>query len=392
MTIAVIVLVATGSAVAVWRMMAWTAAARAAAARSRLQLETLLRVLPDAVTFIDADGHTVLAGGTPSHPAGATNVARGSRTLRRQDGSALPPGHDPVERVMRGESFSGWPLLCRETATGRECLVSYSGAPVIDARGRQVQSVIVARDVSAWVRVEAMLRHSQKMQAVGMMTAGITHDFNNILTVIIGNGSLAKRNAVEASVRPELDAMLLAARRGAVMTARLLAFTRRRRADVLAVHPGTILRGLEPLMRRLQPPSLTLEVTDRTHGDDVVIADVASVEQVIVGLFTLAQQSLGEGGVLSIACESAWADAGAAPAGHRRVTIAVGDLHHWFEAECACVDAAWNSIDGASPLGLALIRELMGRHGGTVRIERTEVKGTVVTVSWPIVDPAHDVA
>jgi signal transduction histidine kinase len=391
MTIAVLVLVAAATAVAVWRMRTATSAARASAALSRSQLEALLRVLPDTVTFLDAEGRTVLASGR-SPQAADTASPLGARTLRHQDGTPLPAGQHPIERAMRGESFAGWSLSCRDAATGHECLLTYGGAPVLDARGRQVESVIVARDVSAWVRVEAMLRHSQKMQAVGTMAAGITHDFNNILTVIIGNGSLARRNAADASVKPELEAILHAARRGAAMTARLLAFTRRRRADVRAVHPGTILRALEPLMRRLQTPALTLEVTDWTDGDDVVIADAASIEQVIIGLFTLAQQSIGEGGVLSIMCESAWADADAVPAGQRRVTISVGDLHEWFEAEQACVDAAWQSIEGASPLGLALVRELMARYGGAVRIERTEVAGTVVTVSWPIANPSEGAA
>jgi signal transduction histidine kinase len=285
--------------------------------------------------------------------------------------------------VRRGESFEGWALASRDPSTGQECLLSYSGAPVLDARGRRFQSVLVARDISAWARVEALLRHSQKMQAVGLMTAGIAHDFNNVLTVIIGNASLSRRNGADVTQRPELDAILLAARRGATMTARLLALTRRRQAVVLAVHPGTILRGLEPLMRRLLPPSLSLDVDDRTDVSETVAADAASIEQVIIGLFTLAQQSLGESGALSIVCESMWTEAAEGGVPRRRVALSVGDMSRWFEAEGACVRGVWNSIDGATPLGLALVRELMARHDGAVRVGATEARGTVVTVCWP---------
>lgn len=145
------------------------------------------------------------------------------------------------------------------------------------------------------------------------------------------------------------------------------------------------------MMRRLLPPPLTLELVDLTDVSDTVSASAAEIEHVVLSLFMMAQRSLGDSGALSVVCESAWTDAdGAAGPRGRHVTLTVGDLTQWLESEQIPDDSGWSGVRDAEPLGLALVRNLMARHKGTVRIETTDAGDRVVTVRWPVArESAH---
>ena len=104
---------------------------------------------------------------------------------------------NPVERVLRTGRVCGLAnhtvLISRD---GTERIVSDSGAPILDQRGNMVGAVTVFRDTTAEVRMETELLKAEKLESVGLLAGGIAHHFNNLLTAIVGNISLAKNALV----------------------------------------------------------------------------------------------------------------------------------------------------------------------------------------------------
>ena len=116
-------------------------------------------------------------------------------------------------------------------------------------------------DVSEVRTLEAQLRASQRLEAVGQLTGGIAHDFNNLLTVVLGNAELLGERLPPASGEHELAGMILAAaRRGSDLVQRLLAFARRQALEVSLVELGDLVRGMQHLVRRALGEHLDLIV------------------------------------------------------------------------------------------------------------------------------------
>ncbi|MBN0009158.1 hypothetical protein JTL71_34070, partial [Pseudomonas aeruginosa] len=105
--------------------------------------------------------------------------------------------------------------------------------------------------------LEEALLHSQKMKAVGQLTGGLAHDFNNLLAVIIGSLELVEPDARDA---PRLSRALKAAERGALLTQRLLAFSRKQALHPQAAAMAPLLENLSELMRHSLPATLSLEI------------------------------------------------------------------------------------------------------------------------------------
>ena len=109
--------------------------------------------------------------------------------------------------------------------------------------------------------LEEALLHSQKMKAVGQLTGGLAHDFNNLLAVIIGSLELTDSASPDA---PRITRALKAAERGAMLTQRLLAFSRKQSLQPHAVEMKPLLENLSELMRHSLPATLTLDIEAQT--------------------------------------------------------------------------------------------------------------------------------
>ncbi|MDT3641405.1 diguanylate cyclase, partial [Cronobacter sakazakii] len=106
--------------------------------------------------------------------------------------------------------------------------------------------------------------HSQKMKAVGQLTGGLAHDFNNLLAVIIGSLELIAPGTPDA---PRINRALKAAERGAQLTARLLAFSRKQSLNPRSVAMKTLLENIQELIRHSLPASITLEIEAQQRVD-----------------------------------------------------------------------------------------------------------------------------
>jgi CheY-like chemotaxis protein len=229
------------------------------------------------------------------------------------------------------------------------------------------------------------------MEAVGQLTGGIAHDFNNLLTVVIGNlGLIADR--VEDPVTGRMaQSAINSARRGAELTQRLLAFSRKQTLAPSVIELDQLVAGLTELMRRTLGESIEIEVVG---ADDVWTcrADHAQLESTILNLALNARDAMPLGGKLTIETSNVkLVDADVAALNDvspgEFVKASVSDtgtgmsqdvIDHAFEPFFTTKD-----VGAGSGLGLSMVHGFINQSGGFVTIDSTEDVGTTVNLYLP---------
>jgi PAS domain S-box-containing protein len=182
---------------------------------------------------------------------------------------------------------------------GSHATVVDRGFVVRDGDGRALRMVGGMNDVTEVRALEAQLRASQRLEAVGQLTGGIAHDFNNLLTVVLGNAELLDERLPPASTEHALARMILsAAQRGSELTQRLLAFARRQALEVRLVELGALVRGMEHLVRRALGDHIELIL--HAGGDAWIQADPAQLESAVLNLCINARDAMPQRGRLAI--------------------------------------------------------------------------------------------
>ncbi|MDP3049570.1 MAG: PAS domain S-box protein [Thermodesulfovibrionales bacterium] len=208
---------------------------------------------------------------------------------------------DPVTRVIRTGLIVGLAnhtmLIARD---GTERIIADSGAPIKDRDGNIIGVVLVFRDITEKRKMEEGLLKSSKLESVGILAGGIAHEFNNLLTVIIGYGNLlmAKMNENDP-LKDNLDHILSAADRAANLTKSLLAFSRKHIIRPKPIDLNEIIKKVEKLLLRTIREDIELKTAliDRTL---TVMADSIQIEQVLMNLAINAKDAMPDGGVLTI--------------------------------------------------------------------------------------------
>jgi PAS domain S-box-containing protein len=257
----------------------------------------LLDASPLAVMAVDADGRTIYWS------RAAEDLYGWSRddVLGREPPMTSPDDPDvgvsELERLRAGEVITAEQR--RATRDGRVLDVRVHEAPLLDEEARFRGALGVHEDVTERNRLEADLVQAQKMETVGRLAGGVAHDFNNILTAIIGYAQLG-RTATSVDEREEaFGTIQAAAERAAGLTQQLLAFSRRQMLQPAVVEANAVVDAVEPLLRRLIDESIDLRiVTSPDTGS--VLADRTQLEQVVLNLAVNARDAMPGGGTLVI--------------------------------------------------------------------------------------------
>ena len=189
-------------------------------------------------------------------------------------------------------------------------------ATAVPTREGEARRVIVsARDVTERRRLEEHLRQSQKMEALGQLTGGVAHDFNNMLTLVLGGldtigrqlGNLPDSPAIARIARAK-DLALQGVQRAHALTNRLLAFSRRQALAPQAVNANTLVGGLFDLLRRTlgEPIALETNLSDRLWN---AFVDPNQLENALINLALNARDAMPRGGKLTIETANSFLDA-----------------------------------------------------------------------------------
>ena len=152
---------------------------------------------------------------------------------------------------------------------------------------------------------EDALKHAQRLESVGQLTGGIAHDFNNLLTVIQGNLQVLEELpalAADAYGRQLVAAAARASRRGAELTGKLLAFSRRQVLQPSALDVGQLLQSLADMLRRTLDQRIHIEV-DVASGCPAVLADPGQLESALLNIAINARDAMREGGRLRFSAQ-----------------------------------------------------------------------------------------
>lgn len=242
-------------------------------------------------------------------------------------------------------------------------------------------------------QLEMQLRHSQKMEAVGQLAGGVAHDFNNILTAIIGYSTVLQMKMGEGDpLRRTVERILAASERAAELTRSLLAFSRK---QVISLKPMDINRAIlnvEKLLKRLIPEDIELRVT-LTDKNPVMMGDAGQLEQVLMNLTTNAKDAMPDGGLLTIETQTADLDSsfvslyGYGKPGKYAV-IAVSDTGAGMDEETRkrIFEPFFTTkeVGKGTGLGLSIVYGIVKQHNGYINVYSEPGSGTVFKIYMPV--------
>jgi two-component system, cell cycle sensor histidine kinase and response regulator CckA len=206
---------------------------------------------------------------------------------------------DQVYALVRREGICrNFPTVLRRK-DGRLVEIEYSGR-VIEVEGT-FSLLSIVRDVEERRRLERQLTHAQKMEAIGRLAGGVAHDFNNIMTAVMGHAQIATESLpAGAPARDDIQEILRAANRASELTRQLLAFARRQVTQPRPVDLNALVREARKLLERLLGEDVMLR-TETAPGLPLVLLDPGQLEQVLVNLAVNARDAMPGGGLLTIA-------------------------------------------------------------------------------------------
>ncbi len=244
------------------------------------------------------------------------------------------------------------------------------------------------RDVTERRRSEARLMQAQKVEAIGMLAGGVAHDFNNVLTAILGSAELALLETVgNDGARVELEEIRRAAMNASALTRQLLLFSRRRERKAERLGLNAAVRSAERLLRRLIPEDFTLSFRYEQGLGDVLV-DPGELEQVMMNLAVNSRDACDRGGSITVSTGRREND-----------TRASDDEPEWFAVLRVSDDGAGMTPEVRSRifepffttkaagkgtgLGMSAVLAIVERSGARIEVTSAPGEGTTVEVRFP---------
>nr|WP_229722955.1 ATP-binding protein [Xylophilus rhododendri] len=356
------------------------------------RLEAVINSALDAIICVDQNQRITVFNPT----AAALFQCSASNALGSQLERFLPDAAQALAfaqistQAMLGERTA-------RTASGRELSVEISVSFERHAAGES--TTVFARDLTGRKKaeahravLEAQLRESQKMQAMGTLAGGIAHDFNNILSAILGNVELAKGDLPSGAPALEsLEEIGKAGRRARDLVRQILTFSRNEPTQRAPVSLSAVVHETERLLRVTLPPGIELRL-DLAAELPPVMADATQVEQALLNLCTNAIHAIGEPrGTVTVKLDLAQPDQrtcerlGLAPGAYEALTVSdtgsgidSATLQRIFEPFFTTKE-----VGKGTGLGLAVVHGVMRTHQGATDVRSTPGKGSTFTLYFP---------
>lgn len=312
-------------------------------------------------------------------------------THGRSSPCSLP--HDPCPILL--EQGAGRPIPLEHLhfdQQGNQSVVEVVVYPLRNEDGDIYQYLHISRDITQRVekvKLEDQLRQSQKMEAIGRLSGGMAHDFNNILTAIMGFSELGMIRAREDDpLRDKFVSILEASKRGADLTKQLLAFSRKQVVAPQIINLNAIINNFSRMLHRLVGEDVELHLLCRP-GIGNIKADPGQIEQVLMNLAVNAREAMPSGGRLTLTTDMQH------PSYHgllqpendgtSYVMLSVADtgLGITDEDRVRIFEPFFTTKSQGTGLGLAMVYSIVKQHGGMVELESTPGQGATFSLYFP---------
>lgn len=406
-------------------------ASREALSASETELRTVTDALPMLIAFIDKDGVYRFAnsayrdwvGRAPEEMIGRNVFDFMTRSSGHLD---VEERRDGIERALRGEDVVlqlPWPRL---DGSRRDAEVRYlprrgsdgevhgfyafvhdvtdrvRAEEILREAAETLERRVADRtaelkdEMSSRAEVEAALRQSQKMEAMGQLTGGIAHDFNNMLTGVLGSLAIIKRRLDDGrteNLERFIDAAVVSAERAAALTQRLLAFSRRQSLHAQPTDIRSLVLSLETLFEQALSEDIRLEL-NLPDAPLIAAIDPHQLENALLNLVINARDALPDGGTIEVSVKTAAPQPEEPEDVFERahVCLSVADTGVGMPVEI--VEKVFDPFFTTKPigqgtgLGLSMVHGFANQSGGAVRIETAPGRGSKVSLHLPMADAA----
>jgi PAS domain S-box-containing protein len=320
-------------------------------------------------------------------------LGRNTRILKS---GVQPPDfyRDLWDTISSGRSWQGRIVNRRQDGTLYTEELGIS--PVVGETGAIAHYVAVKRDIHEQLELQERLLQSQKMESVGRLAGGVAHDFNNMLSIVLGYGELARgRIPPEHPAQEHLEQILSAAERSSTLVRQLLAFARRQPIEPQIVDLNDLLARTGKLLRGLVSEEIDL-VLDLGPGLWPVRVDPGQVDQVLANLVVNSRDAIAGTGRITVATRNVGHDDGGGEAGDppANVLLSVTDTGHGMDrATRERLFEPFFTTKGpgkGTGLGLATVYGIVQQNGGRIEVESEPGCGACLRIYLPRAEPSSE--
>jgi two-component system NtrC family sensor kinase len=337
----------------------------------------LIESMSDGVLVLDDAGRVLDVNPSAWALLGLAPTAIGERV------DAVLSAWPALVALARGGGDAGAEVHCDTPAGARDLHVRVTA--VRDGRGRPRGRLLVLGDVTERRRTEDALRQSEKLAGLGQLLAGVAHELNNPLSVVIGHATLLRRELGEAPGGARVERIAAAAERCARIVTNFLAVARRRSPERASTDVNRVLRETVALLGyQLEVDNIAVTL-DLGHDVPFIRADGHQLQQVVMNLVLNAHHALrAHDGARRITLVSRVAPGGG------RVVFSVADsgpgIPPALRARVFEPFFTTKPVGVGTGLGLSVCRGIVEAHEGTIEIGEAEGGGALLTVELPVGD------
>jgi PAS domain S-box-containing protein len=265
-------------------------------------------------------------------------------------------------------------------------------ARVVDTQNGP-QILTLCRDITERKKMQDQLRQSQKMEAIGKLAGGVAHDFNNILSAIVGYAALTKMKLPgDNPYRENIEQILQAAERATTLTRSLLSFSRTKVLNSKLGNLNNIVKGAEHLLLRLVREDIEFTTTYTEH-ELIVLVDAAQIEQVLMNLITNARDAMPQGGSIAIRTGTEPIDTkffethGYGIAGdYALITVSDSGVGMDAATQARIFEPFFTTKEPGkgTGLGLSMAYGIVKQHNGYINVQSEPGKGSTFAVYLPL--------
>ncbi|HEX7925736.1 MAG TPA: CHASE3 domain-containing protein, partial [Bradyrhizobium sp.] len=366
--------------------------------RSTSVMETTFRTMAEAVLVIDGGGTVLLSNPAAEKmlrykPGMTVRQLRAMSNVFQADGvTPMQADEMPSAKALRGEEFDGLEFVARPVRGAPEIHLVVSGRPLRDGDNAITGAALIYHDITASRETEHKLQQAQKLDAIGKLTGGVAHDFNNMLTVISGNTETLVASLTE---QPELQrtARLIddAAERCAELIQHLLAFARKQPLQPRDVEINAAIADIAKLLRPTLGEQIQIE-TVLEQGPMTAHIDPSRLTNAVLNMAINARDAMPNGGKLllethRVVLDTAYAQANPDVRPGAYVMFAVSDTGTGMPQSVQ--DKAFEpffttkEVGKGSGLGLSMVYGFVKQSGGHIKIYSEEGHGTTIKLYLP---------